>query len=135
MFRRRSEDELWKLQQELIAAEEEDEEYEEEYEEYDEEEYDGEYDEAYEEEPDEDAEEEEPVCPERLSRYRRGNPKKFTDRGFFDEDEFADEDVLYRKDYKKAKRRKRRQRFGMILLAVAELFVIGALILWFMSWM
>ena len=120
MFRRRSEEELWSLQRELIAAEEEDE-----YEEYD--------DEAYEDE-DED-EDDEPACPARLSRYRRGNPKKFTDRDFFDDDEFADEDVLYRKDYKKAKRKKRRKAFGMILLAILEIIILGALILWFMSWM
>ena len=133
MFRRRSEEELWNLQRELIAAEEEDE-----YEEYDDdpdeedwEEYD---DEAYEDE-DEDEDEEEPICPARLSRYRRGNPKKFTDRDFFDDDGFADEDVLYRRDYKKAKRKKRRKALGMILLAILELIILGTLILWFMSWM
>ena len=118
MFRRRSEEELWNLQRELIAAEEEDE-----YEEYD--------DEADE----DDEEEDEPACPARLSRYRRGNPKKFTDRDFFDDDGFADEDVLYRRDYKKAKRRKRRKALGMILLAILELIILGTLILWFMSWM
>ena len=132
MFRRRSEEELWNLQRELIAAEEEDE-----YEEYDDdpgdedwEEYD---DESYEDE-DED-EDDEPACPANLSRYRRGNPKKFTDRDFFDDDEFADEDVLYRRDNKKAKRKKRRKAFGLILLAILELVILGALILWFMSWM
>ena len=130
MFRRRSEEELWNLQRELIAAEEEDE-----YEEYDDDP--GEEDwEDYDEEEDDDAEEEEEaVCPARLSRYRRGNPKKFTDRDFFDDDEFADEDVLYRRDYKKAKRKKRRKAFGMILLAILELIILGTLILWFMSWM
>ena len=130
MFRRRSEEELWNLQRELIAAEEEDE-----YEEYDEDPEDEDW-ENYDEEEDDDAEEEEEaVCPARLSRYRRGNPKKFTDRDFFDDDEFADEDVLYRRDYKKAKRKKRRKAFGLILLAILELVILGALILWFMSWM
>ena len=131
MFRRRSEEELWNLQRELIAAEEEDE-----YEEYDddpEEEDWEEYDDESDEDEDED-EEEEAVCPARLSRYRRGNPKKFTDRDFFDDDGFADEDVLYRRDYKKAKRKKRRKAFGMIFLAILELIILGTLILWFMSW-
>ena len=132
MFRRRSEEELWNLQRELIAAEEEDEyeEYDDDPEEEDWEEYD---DEAYA-VKDED-EEEQPACPARLSRYRRGNPKKFTDRDVFDDDDFADEDVLYRRDYKKAKRKKRRKAFGLILLAILELVILGALILWFMSWM
>ena len=132
MFRRRSEEELWNLQRELIAAEAEDE-----YEEYDddpEEEDWEEYDDESDEDEDED-EEEEAVCPARLSRYRRGNPKKFIDRDFFDDDDFADEDVLYRRDYKKAKRKKRRKAFGLILLAILELVILGALILWFMSWM
>ena len=130
MFRRRSEEELWNLQRELIAAEEEDE-----YEEYDEDPGEEDWEEYDEEEDDDAEEEEEAICPARLSRYRRGNPKKFTDRDFFDDDEFADEDVLYRKDYKKAKRKKRRKAFGLILLAILELFILGALILWFMSWM
>ena len=130
MFRRRSEEELWNLQRELIAAEEEDE-----YEEYDEDPGEEDWEEYDEEEDDDAEEEEEAVCPARLSRYRRGNPKKFTDRDFFDDDEFADEDVLYRRDYKKAKRKKRRKAFGLILLAILELVILGALILWFMSWM
>ena len=130
MFRRRSEEELWNLQRELIAAEEEDE-----YEEYDDDPEEEDWEEYDEEEDDDAEEEEEAVCPARLSRYRRGNPKKFTDRDFFDDDEFADEDVLYRRDYKKAKRKKRRKAFGLILLAILELVILGALILWFMSWM
>ena len=130
MFRRRSEEELWNLQRELIAAEEEDE-----YEEYDDDPEEEDWEEYDEEEDDDAEEEEEAVCPARLSRYRRGNPKKFTDRDFFDDDDFADEDVLYRRDYKKAKRKKRRKAFGLILLAMLELVILGALILWFMSWM
>ena len=130
MFRRRSEEELWNLQRELIAAEEEDE-----YEEYDDDPGDEDW-EDYDDEADEDDEEEdEPVGPARLTRYRRGNPKKFKDKDFFDDDGFADEDVLYRRDYKKAKRKKRRKAFGLILLAILELVILGALILWFMSWM
>ena len=130
MFRRRSEEELWNLQRELIAAEEEDE-----YEEYDEDPGEEDWEEYDEEEDDDAEEEEEAICPARLSRYRRGNPKKFTDRDFFDDDGFADEDVLYRRDYKKAKRKKRRKAFGMIFLAILELIILGTLILWFMSWM
>ena len=132
MFRRRSEEELWNLQRELIAAEEEDdcEEYDDDPGDEDWEEYD---DESYEDE-DED-EDDEPAGPARLTRYRRGNPKKFKDNDFFDDDGFDDGDVLYRRDYKKAKRKKRRKAFGLILLAILELVILGALILWFMSWM
>ena len=130
MFRRRSEEELWNLQRELIAAEEEDE-----YEEYDDDPEEEDWEEYDEEEDDDSEEEEEAVSPARLTRYRRGNPKKFKDKDLFDDDGFDDGDVLYRRDYKKAKRKKRRKAFGMILLAILELIVLGALILWFMSWM
>ena len=130
MFRRRSEEELWNLQRELTAAEEEDE-----YEEYDDDPEEEDWEEYDDESDEDDEEEDEPACPARLSRYRRGNPKKFTDRDFFDDDDFADEDVLYRRDYKKAKRKKRRKAFGLILLAILELVILGTLILWFMSWM
>ena len=132
MFRKRSDDELWRLQQELIAAEEDEED--EEYDDPDNWEYDEEYDEEYDDDG-EDFEEEEPVRPGHMTRYRRGHPKKFKDRHFFDRSIGDDEDVLYRKDYKKAKRRRRRKALGLMILAVLELIAIGALILWFMSWM
>ena len=131
MFRKRSDDELWRLQQELIAAEEDEED--EEYDDPDDWEYDEECDDEY--DDGEDFEEEEPVRPSHMTRYRRGHPKKFKDRHFFDRSIGDDEDVLYRKDYKKAKRRRRRKALGLMILAVLELIAIGALILWFMSWM
>ena len=131
MFRKRSDDELWRLQQELIAAEEDEED--EEYDDPDDWEYDEECDDEY--DDGEDFEEEEPVRPGHMTRYRRGHPKKFKDRHFFDRSIGDDEDVLYRKDYKKAKRRRKRKAMGLMILAVLELIAIGALILWFMSWM
>ena len=131
MFRKRSDDELWRLQQELIAAEEDEED--EEYDDPDDWEYDEECDDEY--DDGEDFEEEEPVRPSHMTRYRRGHPKKFKDRHFFDRSIDDDEDVLYRKDYKKAKRRRRRKALGLMILVVLELIAIGALILWFMSWM
>lgn len=134
MFRR-SEKELLELERELLAVEAE--EYDEE--EYEDEVYDEEYDEEYDDEEadDEDCfdsdDEEENFCRSHASRYGRGSPKKFDDDDFFDQG-FDDGDVLFRKDYKKAKRKKRRRTFGLLLLAIAELAAIGALLLWFMSW-
>ena len=129
MFRR-SEKELLALERELLAVEAE---------EYDEEEcedevYDEEYDEEYDDEDCFDSDdEEENFCRSHASRYGRGSPKKFDDDDFFDQG-FDDGDVLFRKDYKKAKRKKRRRTFGLLLLAILELAAIGALLLWFMSW-
>ena len=144
---KRQDEKLRTLEQELWEAEEEtdEEEYEEDEFEEDWNEEDEDPDEEYWDDEDEDAcleydlsEEEElenSFFGQKNSRYSRGNPKKFTDRDFFDDDGFADEDVLYRRDYKKAKRKKRRKAFGMILLAILELIILGTLILWFMSWM
>ena len=141
MFRR-SDRELEALQQELLAVEEEEYEEEEWEEEFEDEAYDEEYDEFDDDEPDyEDGFEsdyEEEYTQEQFqrqvsSRYGRGSPRKFDDDDFFDEG-FDDTDVLFRKDYKKAKRKKRRRTFGLLLLAVLELGAIGAILLWFMSW-
>ena len=126
----RSEKELKALERELLAVEAE---------EYEDEAYEEEYEDEYEDEADcFDDEDDEPVVQKtfdhgRVSRYGRGSPKKFDDDDFFDEG-FDDGDVLYRKDYKKAKRKKRRRAFSLLLLAVLELAAIGALLLWFMSW-
>ena len=129
MFRR-SDRELLELEQELLAVEAE--EYEEDYE--DEEYDDGEpdYEDCFESDYEEEYEQES-FCRNHASRYGRGSPKKFDDDDFFDQG-FDDGDVLYRKDYKKAKRKKRRRTFGLLVLAVLELMAIGALLLWFMSW-
>ena len=125
MFRR-SDRELQELQRELLAVEAD--EYEDE--EYGDEELD--YRDCFG-SGDEEAYEQESFCRDHASRYGRGSPRKFADDDFFDEG-FDDGDVLYRKDYKKAKRKKRRRAFGLLLLAVLELFAIGAIFLWFMSW-
>ena len=133
MFRR-SDQELLELQRQLLAVEEEDteeeceEEYEEEFEDT-QEDYEEYFESDYEEEY-----EQEPYCRSHPNRYGRGNPKKFEDDDFFDED-FDDEDVLYQKDYKKAKRKKRRKTFGLLILAILELAAIGGILLWFVSWM
>ena len=136
MFRKKSEEELWRLQQELLAAEEEDESDDlnlddlEEYLEEDEEDYEDCFESDYEEEY-----EQEPFYRNHANGYGRGKPKKFDDDDFFDESDFADEDVLYRKDYNKAKRKKRRKTFGLLILAALEIAAIAAILLWFMSWM
>ncbi len=140
MFRR-SNEELLRLQDELLAAEEE---------EYDEEEYQEEdldledyldedlSPEEYEEDDDlqeylEDEEEEEEPVRAFLNRYGRDRPKKFDDDDFF-EDDVEDTDVLYRKDYQKAKRKKARKNLGLIILAILELLAIAGVILWWSSW-
>ncbi len=66
-------------------------------------------------------------------RYRRGSTKRFSDEDFF-VDDIEDEEVIYKKDYKKAKRKKRRQRFGLMVLAILELLGIAAILLWWASW-
>ena len=143
--RKRQEEKLRALEQELWEAEEDTDE-----EEYEDEEYDGDWDEE-DEDPDEDdrddeddenyveydlSEEEElerSFFGQRSSRYKRGNPKKFYDNDFF-EDSFDDGDVLFRRDYKKAKRKQRRKKLGLFLLALVELSAIVLLILWWTSW-
>ena len=148
MFRKNKDEKLWQLQQELLAVEED---YEEEYEEYEddlgdltetgeeesgsiEEYFDGDYADQ----------EEEPFYRNHANdygqqvknyanRYGRGNPKKFDDDDFFEEG-FDDEDVLYQKDYRKAVKKKRRQNFGLALLAILEIAAIAAIAVWWMTW-
>ena len=126
MFRRKDE-KLWQLQKELLAVEEDyEEDYEEEFEEQDYEDcFDSDYEEEY---------EQEAYRPHHINHYKKGNPKTFDDDDFF-EDGFDDEDVLYQKDYKKAKRKKRRKTFGLLILAIAELAAICAILLWLASWL
>ena len=123
MFKRKYDEDLWQLQQELIAVEEDEED-----EIYDEEDYEEDW------EDDEEEETEEFGLTDYVNSYKRGKPKKFTDKTFFERDIYDDDDVLYRKDYKKAKRKKRRKALGLMILAILELVAIGAAILWFMSW-
>lgn len=151
MFRKKNnDDKLWQLQQELLAVDEE------EYEEFDEEDYEedlGDLTETEEDEADTIEEyfdgdyadqEEEPFYRNHANdygqqvknfanRYGRGNPKKFDDDDFFEED-FDDEDVLYQKDYRKAVKKKKRQNFGLAVLAILELAAIIAIALWWMTW-
>lgn len=151
MFRKKNSDEkLWQLQQELLAVEEE--EYQENFLE-DEEDDLGELTETEEEEAgsieeyfdgDYADQEEEPFYRNHANgygqqvknfanSYGRGNPKKFDDDDFFDES-FEDEDVLYQKDYRKALKKKRRQNFGLAVLALLELMAIVAIALWWLTW-
>ena len=148
MFRRKSEDELWRLQEELLAAEEEDlpQEAPEEYglEEYgDDGAPDTDYEDCFESDYEEEAQE--PLYRNHANnygesvrnyanRYGRGNPRRFDDDDFFDADDFEDQDVLYKKDYKKAKRKKRRQNFGLMVLAILEIAGIAAILLWWLTW-
>ena len=150
MFRKKNDEKLWQLQQELLAVEEE--EYQEDFLE-DEEDDLGELTETEEEEAgsieeyfdgDYADQEEEPIYRNHANgygqqvknfanSYGRGNPKKFDDDDFFDES-FEDEDVLYQKDYRKALKKKRRQNFGLAVLALLELMAIVAIALWWLTW-
>ena len=136
MFRR-SDKELMDLQRELLAVEEE--EYEEEIPEEDadyEDCFESDYEEEYDQEPfyRNHANNYGASVRNYANRYGRGSPKKFDDDDFFDKG-FDDEEVLYQKDYNKAKRKKRRKFIGMLILAIAEIAAIGAIILWLLSWL
>jgi len=136
MFHKRD-DRLRRLNEELLAEEED---YEEEYEEeYGEEELDlaqleeilddADLEDCFEEE-----EEDEPLYRNFANRYGRGSQKTFDDDFDYDDGDFEDEEVLYRSDYKKAKRKKRRKNFGLVLLLILELIAIAAVALWWLSW-
>ena len=115
MFRKRQDDELWKLQQELLAAE--DEEYEEEDPDFEEPEYDeddfdeGDIEDCFESDYEEEygqelfyrnhANDYGGAVRNYANRYGRGSQKRFEDDERFEEEDFADGDVLYRKDYRK----------------------------------
>ena len=145
--------ELMRLQQELLAAEEEDlpeeeteeldledldfpeeEEAGEDYEEY----FDSDYEEEYEQEPfyRNHANDYGENVKNFANHYGKGSPKRFEDDDLdFEEADFDDTDVLYRDDYRKAKKKKKRQNMGLVILAILELLGIAAILLWWASWM
>ena len=138
MFGRKDNRKLMELQRELLAVEEE-----EEYEEYEEESFDEFLDDPEEDIPEE-AEEDftqeytddgQGQYPNFANHYGRGSPKRFEDIDFFDEGDFDDGDVLYQKDYRKAVKKKKRQNFGLGILAILEIIAIAAIALWCLSWM
>ena len=148
MFRRKSEEELWKLQQELLAVEAEDAqpEYEPDDAFEDEEELmeqvdnliiEGILEETY--DPDDPEEDED--SPEEAAvhvpahRYGKGSPKRFEEDDFFDDEDLEDGDFLYKKDYKKAKRKKNRKKFGLFLLMVLEILGLGAIFFLWAKWL
>ena len=131
MFQKKPDKELWRLQQELLAAEEEEnEEYEEEYEPED----DLDLDAILGEEDYEPEEESEPVYANFANHYGRGSQKRFDEDLDFEED-FDDSEALTREDYRKYKKKKRRGNFGLVVLAIQELLCIGAILIWWASWM
>ena len=137
MFHKKNnDDKLWQLQQELLAVDDE------EYGEYEEESFD-EFLDYPEEDIPEEAEEDftqeytddgQGQYPNFANHYGRGSPKRFEDIDFFDEGDFDDGDVLYQKDYRKAVKKKKRQNFGLAVLAILELAAIIAIALWWMTW-
>ena len=148
MFRRKSEEELWKLQQELLAveAEEEEPEYGPEDETEDSEELMEQVDnliieDILEEVQDLDDPEEEEDPPKEAAvhapahRYGKGSPKRFEEDDFFDDEDLEDGDFLYKKDYKKAKRKKNRKKFGLFLLMVLEILGLGAIFFLWAKWL
>lgn len=145
-MRKKDNDELWRLQQELLAVEEED--YEEEdldiLEEFLEEEdpealeefFDTDYEEEYDQEPfyRNHANNYGKNVKNYANRYGKGSPKQFDDDMDFDNGEYDDSDVLYRDDYRKARKKKKKANFGLIVLAIAEIAAIGAILYWWASW-
>ena len=146
-MRKKDNEELWRLQQELLAVEEEDtceeddldldalEEYlsdEEDYEEF----FDSDYEEEYDQEPfyRNHANNYGETIKNHANRYGRGSQKQFDDDVDFDDSEFEDGDVLYQYDYKKAKKKKRKQKVGLLILAILEIAAIGAILWWWASW-
>jgi len=81
------------------------------------------------------------------NRYGRGSPAEFDD-GDLEEDDLDDEEFLYRDDYrrakkhqqkakraeKKAKRKERKGKLGLAVLALIELIAIGGILAWWASW-
>ena len=122
--------ELMRLQRELLAAEEEYEEYEEEYLEED----DLDLDAILSEEEYEPEEESGPVYANFANHYGRGSQKRFDEALDFEED-FDDSEALTREDYRKYKKKKRRGNFGLVVLAILEILCIGAILVWWASWM
>ena len=82
----------------------------------------------------EDELEESPVYRNHANRYGRGSPKVFDFDDYEDEDVLDDEDYLYQRDYKKAKKKKNRGNLGYVILAFLELIVIAAVGIWWLSW-
>ena len=140
-------DRLQRLNEELLA---EDEEYYEEdceaseYEELSEYDLEELLDEAEEEIPDS----REPVQTVRnyANQYGKGRPKTF-DADYFDEEEdLEDEEFLYRDDYRNARKHRKKKKaekasrngkkggIGLVILAILELIAIGGIIAWWVSW-
>ena len=131
MFNRKTNDELWRLQEELMAAEEEDTES-------DPNEYLTEFLERKNQKDNEKSasSSHQNRSRESLTTYQRGSKKDFSHFNHgADFDEPKESEVLYKKDYKKAKRKKRWKNLALLILAILEIAAIGAILLWFMSWM
>ena len=77
---------------------------------------------------------EEPAYRNYSNRYSRGSPKVFDFDEYEYEDDLEDEDFLYRDDYKKAKKKKKRGNLGLKILAFLELMAIAAIAIWWLSW-
>ena len=144
MFHKRN-DRLQQLNEELLA---EDEEYIEEYEDaYDGEELD-EADIAGLLGEEEDETDEHLYSRNYANRYRKGSALQFDESEYDEEDDLADEEFLYRDDFrrakkqqrkarraeKKAKRKERKGKLGLAILALIELIAIGGIIAWWISW-
>ena len=132
--------ELHRLQEQLLAEEED---YEEEYEEYEDEDFAEDF-----------AEEEELLTEEEedgvelfyrnhangygtqvrnyANRYGRGQKKQFD---YLEEDEETDDDrdYLFRQDSRKGSRRS--NKLGWLIIGILEVIAIGAIGLWWLSWM
>ena len=68
------------------------------------------------------------------NRYGRGSPRRFEEDE--DREDAPEEDaVLYRSDYRKARRKTKRKQLGLVILAALELAAIIAIVVWWLSWM
>lgn len=78
------------------------------------------------------------------NRYGKGSPSVFDDEDFEEEEDLEDEEFLYRDDYRKAKKNQKKRKkeekkqkkfsLGLMLIAIIELIAIGGIIAWWASW-
>lgn len=78
------------------------------------------------------------------NHYGKGHPKQFDDEMPEEEEDLEDEEFLYRDDYKSAKkaqkkeerqqRKEKRKKLGLAIIALIELIAIIGILVWWASW-
>lgn len=137
----KQDDELQRLNQELLAAEEEESEdwdeelSEEELQEYGEDfhDYEEDFASSYEEEYDSSD-----YAPNASAYYGKGKPKLFDFDAYLDSEQSKKSEVIYRDDtrqYEKKKKKKGITNLALAILAVLEILAIAGIAIWWATWM